>query len=144
YGCYFRGPRVDRRSLTVAALISSLRLLQPADPMIRAFFLACGTFITLCGGSLLLVDRVVLTDDAARHLRDSSGSLVEASIDDAAANNGRPPWRFVSQDVIDPPDWGAFGLLSIGGVTLLYTFALPGRRDDDDEEDGSAPFLRQR
>ena len=58
------------------------------------------------------------------------------------------PSGFVFQPsllMIPGPRSFAFGLLSIGGVTLLYTFALPGRRDDgDDEEDDSAPFHRHR
>ena len=31
--------------------------------------------------------------------------------------------------VIDPPDWAAFSLMSIGSVTMLYSFAVPRRRD---------------
>ena len=31
--------------------------------------------------------------------------------------------------VIDPPDWAAFSLLSIGSVTMLYSFAVPRRKD---------------
>lgn len=136
--------------------------------MIRAFFLACGAFITLCGGLLLLVDQIVLTDEAGGWLRATAGPLVDAETTDTGTSAGKTRWRLVSlarhahetdatkeasgdpsdivgRNVVDPPDWGAFGLLSIGGVTLLYTFALPGRRDDgDDEEDDSAPFHRHR
>jgi len=29
------------------------------------------------------------------------------------------------QKVVDPPDWAAFSLMSIGSVTILYAIALP-------------------
>jgi hypothetical protein len=33
--------------------------------------------------------------------------------------------------VLDIPQWAAFSLISIGGVTMLYAAALPKRRYDD-------------
>ena len=30
--------------------------------------------------------------------------------------------------VIDPPDWAAFSLLSVGAVTMLYAIALPKKQ----------------
>ena len=30
-----------------------------------------------------------------------------------------------SRPILDPPDWAAFTLLSIGSVTMLYSVALP-------------------
>ena len=30
-----------------------------------------------------------------------------------------------SRPVIDPPEWAAFTLLSIGSVTMLYSVAIP-------------------
>jgi len=30
--------------------------------------------------------------------------------------------------VIDPPEWAAFSLMSIGTVTMLYTVALPKKK----------------
>ena len=30
-----------------------------------------------------------------------------------------------SRPIIDPPEWAAFTLLSIGSVTMLYSVALP-------------------
>ena len=105
--------------------------------MIRSFFLACGTFISLCGGLLLLVDRVVLTDMAARHFHAGSATTAAMPLEKPAGSE--TPWRFVTHDTVDPPDWSAFGLLSLGGVTLLYTFSLPGRRAEDQDEDEDEP-----
>ncbi|HEX6983981.1 MAG TPA: hypothetical protein VF170_01335, partial [Planctomycetaceae bacterium] len=101
--------------------------------MIRALFFACGLFVTLCGGLTACVDRVVLTDYAGRRLREAAGPT--ASVE---SQSGPSPWRLVSvvrdteaasegREVIDPPDWAAFALLSVGGVTVLYALALPGR-----------------
>ena len=107
--------------------------------MFRAMFFACAVFIMLCGGLLLFVDRVVLTDYAGRKLRESDAPVIASSSQVSLSQ-----WRLVSsvsnpddvtagREVIDPPDWAAFALLSAGGVTLLYTLALPGQRDDDEE-----------
>lgn len=104
--------------------------------MIRAAFFSCGCFVTLCGAALLFVDRVVLTDYASGRVRQTVG---EAAKKEPAA------WRLIyaagdenasgSGEVIDPPDWGGFCLLSVGGVTLLYSLCLPGRRRDEEEEE---------
>lgn len=100
--------------------------------MIRAAFFACGVFVALCGGALTLVDRVVLTDYAGRKLRgavetkSSALRLIYSSGENTVA---------AGREVIDPPDWGGFCLLSVGGVTLLYSLCLPGRETEADEED---------
>ncbi len=125
--------------------------------MIRAFFLACGTFLSLCGVLLLAVDRVVLTATAARQLHGGSGEAATLSVGDGGngnmdgpgeASGGEQAWQFLTHDTVDPPDWAAVGLMSIGGVTLLYTFSLSGRRDededDDEEEDDDLVFLSRR
>lgn len=104
--------------------------------MIRAAFFSCGCFVTLCGAALLFVDRVVLTDYASRRVRET---VCEAAKKEPAK------WRLIyavdgetapeAGEVIDPPDWGGFCLLSVGGVTLLYSLCLPGRRRDEEEEE---------
>jgi hypothetical protein len=105
--------------------------------MIRALFLACGVFVALCGGALACVDRVVLTDYAGQKVAEAAGPV---------AVEERGPWRLVSavrqgegtpaeRMVIDPPDWAAFALLSVGGVTVLYAIALPGRREEEEAEE---------
>jgi len=101
--------------------------------MIRAGFFTCGLFVTLCGVVLLFVDRVVLTDYAGKKLReaakqDSSAWRLVYSVD----GGGEP----TGAEVVDPPDWGGVCLASVGGVTLLYSLCLPGRKPDDEEDEG--------
>jgi hypothetical protein len=107
--------------------------------MIRATFFALGLFVTLCGVSLLYIDRLVLNTEASRQLRHWA--------EQTEATEQRSPWRLIShlrpddepslQNVVDPPDWAGAALLSFGGVLLLYALSLPGRRrDEEDETDG--------
>ena len=34
-------------------------------------------------------------------------------------------YQHARKQVIDPPEWAAFSLMSIGTVTMLYSVALP-------------------
>ena len=83
--------------------------------MMRSTFFAMGLFVTLWGASFLAIDKVILTskDETAR----------------------KPGFRglFTAVDarrqrVIDPPDWAAFSLMSVGSVTMLYAIALPKKQ----------------
>lgn len=80
--------------------------------MLRATFFAVGLFTTLWGIGLLFVDKMVLKVDS-----------------DAAQQSGfRGLFTAVAPErsrVIDPPDWAAFSLMSVGAVTMLYSVALP-------------------
>ena len=83
--------------------------------MWRAFFFSTGLFVTLVGASFLLVDKMTLNVKA-----------------DAPKGKGfRGMFTGVSPDkkmIVDPPDWAAFSLMSVGTVNLLYTFALPKKQ----------------
>jgi hypothetical protein len=83
--------------------------------MVRATFFAMGLFVSLVGGSFLLVDKVVLNvrPDAAQV--EGFRGLFSAQTPDSKA-------------VFDPPDWAAFSMMSIGTVTMLYAAALPRRQ----------------
>jgi hypothetical protein len=83
--------------------------------MLRGTFFSIGMFIALWGVSLLFVDKLVLKvqDDPAR-TPGFRGML---------AGNPQPHPK-----VIDPPDWAAFSMLSIGAVTMLYAVALPKKQ----------------
>ena len=105
--------------------------------MIRAAFFACGFFVTLCGVLATCVDRVVLTDYASRRLR-------QAVRQSEATDSGG--WRLLSttdaggaagdaRQVVDPPDWAGFALLSVGGVQMLYSLCLPRAKAEDDDEE---------
>jgi hypothetical protein len=84
-------------------------------PMLRGTFFSIGLFITLWGVSLLFVDKLVLNvpDDNARN-PNFRGMYA-----------GNAPGK---QRVIDPPEWAAFSLLSVGAVTMLYAVALPKKQ----------------
>lgn len=109
--------------------------------MIRSIFLACGLFVSLCGGILLGVDRIVLTDAATRELR---ARLATSTGEPSSGAPSEDRWQFIQPlegssdenevDVIDPPDWSAFAFLSAGCVTILYACSLPGQRREEDED----------
>ncbi len=86
-------------------------------PMLRGTFFSIGMFITLWGVSLLFVDKLVLNmpEDVAARTPGFRGMY--------QGNTQQPKQR-----VIDPPDWAAFSLLSVGAVTMLYAVALPKKQ----------------
>ena len=80
--------------------------------MMRATFFAIGLFIALWGGGFLVIDKLVLSTDSGPTAQGGFRGLF----------GGVAPAR---QKVIDPPDWAAFSLMSVGTVTMLYAVALP-------------------
>jgi hypothetical protein len=79
--------------------------------MMRATFFAIGLFVTLWGVGFLVVDKMVLNMKS-----------------DAQQGGFRGLFNSVTPErarVIDPPDWAAFSLMSVGTVTMLYSVALP-------------------
>jgi hypothetical protein len=79
--------------------------------MIRALFFGLGTFVGLWGMSLFAVDGVLL--DLAE---DASCSRMVQVISRAAPDGRR---------MVDPPDWVGYTLVGMGGLTMLYSVALP-------------------
>uniref|UniRef100_A0A7C2NZS8 Uncharacterized protein n=1 Tax=Schlesneria paludicola TaxID=360056 RepID=A0A7C2NZS8_9PLAN len=84
--------------------------------MLRASAFAIGLFIAQWGASFLVIDKLVLFNTTGEE-RGIRAMLAKEQIADEA----RP--------VIDPADWTAFALMSIGSVTMLYAVALPKRKD---------------
>ncbi len=80
--------------------------------MLRASAFATGLFIALWGAMFLVVDQIVLYSPP-EHEPGIRGMLKKESI----GTETRP--------IIDPADWAAFTLMSIGSVTMLYSVALP-------------------
>lgn len=80
--------------------------------MLRSTFFSVGLFVALCGGSLLFIDKIVL-DPTQAPVRPSGFRGLFASM------------ATPDQKTIDPPDWAAFSLISIGAITMLYAVALP-------------------
>ncbi|WP_339728155.1 hypothetical protein [uncultured Gimesia sp.] len=90
--------------------------------MFRSTFFAAGLFVLLTGTSFLFVDKMVLTHkvvvEEPEPVREPEfrGFLGMTSLNDD------------KQEVLNPPDWAAFSMMSIGAVTMLYAAALPKRR----------------
>jgi hypothetical protein len=81
----------------------------------RASFFAVGLFVAMWGVSLFFVDKIVFkTQEEARRDQNFRGFL-----------SSMTPQR---QKTVDPPDWASFSLLSIGSVTMLYSLALPKKK----------------
>jgi len=83
--------------------------------MVRAVFFSIGLFIALWGGSFLVIDKLVLNSDSESASQGGFRGLL----------GGVSPAR---KKVIDPPDWAAFSLMSVGTVTMLYAVALPKKQ----------------
>ncbi len=80
--------------------------------MLRSACFAAGLFLGLWGVSFLAIDKLVMHEPAERD-PGIRGMLAKQVV-------GRE-----SRPIIDPPDWAAFTLLSIGSVAMLYSVALP-------------------
>ncbi|MDP1799254.1 MAG: hypothetical protein Q8K78_17295 [Planctomycetaceae bacterium] len=80
--------------------------------MLRASAFAAGLFVCLWGGIFLVVDKIVL-HSPPKNEPGIRGMLKKQAIGEET----RP--------IIDPADWSAFTLMSIGSVTMLYSVALP-------------------
>jgi hypothetical protein len=81
----------------------------------RSVFFALGLFVTLWGTAFLLVDKLVLTSDADPQNKSGFRGLFQ--------NTSQAKKR-----VVDPPEWAAFSLMSVGTVTMLYAVALPKKK----------------
>ena len=80
--------------------------------MLRASFFAGGMFIIMLGISTMFVDKLVLHgQEDSRRDPNFRGMFTSVNAD--------------RQHVFDPPDWAGFSLLSVGGITILYSLALP-------------------
>lgn len=84
--------------------------------MLRSIFFATGLFVVLWGVSFLFVDKVTLKVGNQAQLRQRGFRGMFSS-----RSAAKPK-------IIDPPDWAAFSLMSIGSVTMLYAVALPRKR----------------
>lgn len=90
--------------------------------MFRSSFFAAGLFVLLSGTSFLFIDKMVLTHkvvlEEPEPVREPEfrGFLGMTTLNED------------QQEVLNPPDWAAFSMMSIGAVTMLYAAALPKRR----------------
>ncbi|MEX0715593.1 MAG: hypothetical protein WD066_03360 [Planctomycetaceae bacterium] len=86
--------------------------------MLKSSFFAGGLFVALWGVSLLFVEQIVLKESRGPQQRQEGFRGMFAPGD----SGGRGAAK---DNVIQPPDWAAFSLMSVGAVTMLYAAALP-------------------
>ncbi|MBW3538697.1 MAG: hypothetical protein KY476_00355 [Planctomycetes bacterium] len=105
--------------------------------MFRSIFFASGLFVTLWGISLLFVDKLVLktpgetTAAAAENVAEQvdQRTNIRARVGPASQTTAVPAEEPVAEPkIVDPPDWAAFSLMSLGTVTMLYAIALPKKQ----------------
>ena len=80
--------------------------------MLRASCFAVGLFVGMWGLAFLAIDKLVMHQPIEKD-PGIRGMLAKQVVD----KEHRP--------IIDPPDWAAFTMMSIGSVTMLYAIALP-------------------
>jgi hypothetical protein len=81
--------------------------------MWRAFFLATGAYCCLLGAQCLAIDKAIL----------SSSETTQTRI----LGMGIPSTTTERNKELAPPDWAPWSLLSLGAVTVLYSFTIPNR-----------------
>jgi hypothetical protein len=81
--------------------------------MSRSICFSAGLFIALWGVSFLFIDKIVLNSTDVQR---------EAGFRGLFARN------VAREKVVDPPEWAAFTLISVGVVTMLYSVALPKKQ----------------
>jgi hypothetical protein len=84
--------------------------------MLRASAFAAGLFVALWGAVFLVVDKVVLYSPP-----ESEPGIRGMLKQQAIGQETRP--------IIDPQEWAAFTLMSLGSVTMLYAVALPKKQN---------------
>jgi len=81
--------------------------------MIRSFLFAVGLMVGATGVACLQVDRVILKSRGTPTTPTGWRRFV------TRVSNDR-------REVIQPPEWAAYALMSVGAVTTLYTLTMPG------------------
>jgi hypothetical protein len=81
--------------------------------MSRSIFFAAGLFVALWGTSFLFIEKIVFRPAEMQRETGFRGLFARAMPRERAFN---------------PPEWGAFSLMSIGAVTMLYAAALPKKQ----------------
>ncbi|MFQ5732113.1 MAG: hypothetical protein ACE5KM_09165 [Planctomycetaceae bacterium] len=86
--------------------------------MMRSTFFAAGLFVALWGAAFLFVDKV--------QMKMPGDPKPEPGFRGFLTQVAPQPAR---RKIVDPPDWAAFSLMSLGAVTMLYAVALPRKQD---------------
>ena len=88
----------------------------------RHQFLFIGLFVLLIGLQFRYVSAYVLNPEATRFLAERTGHATPAyaSLFSATAGTTAAPRK-----VLEPPDWLAWCLMSVGAVLCLHSLAMP-------------------
>ena len=78
----------------------------------RSICFAVGLFVVLWGAVFFLVDQMVVSTQAE-------------ILNTEFLRSWWTTWNDGHQAAFHPPEWAAFALLSIGGLTMLYSVGLP-------------------
>ena len=78
-----------------------------------------GLFVTLWGISFLFIDKLIIKAKKDVQPQQQAFRGLFAAVTPQGSKH----------KIVDPPDWAAFSLLSIGTVTMLYSVALPRRHE---------------
>lgn len=81
--------------------------------MWRSFFLASGVYCCLLGAQSLAVDKAILANKEP-----PTGQFSDLRIPGASLTRNKE---------FTPPAWAPWSLMSLGAVTLLYSFTIPKR-----------------
>ena len=77
--------------------------------MLRSFFLAIGISLVILGGECLVVDKAVLAVPIQMKSESTfPGSLINTN----------------NKQILTPPEWAPWGLLSVGAVVSLYALTV--------------------
>ncbi len=82
--------------------------------MIRAFALAIGITLCILGAECLLFEKVIL----------AAGEPTAAPANAVAIGQQN---RANQPQIIQPPEWAPWSLLSAGAVVIIYSFTIPRR-----------------
>jgi hypothetical protein len=85
--------------------------------MWRSFFLAVGVTLCIMGAESLFVEKVVLAAKQDPLLQESQGFSMPFLSGDMEARSRE----------FAPPDWAPWSLISVGAVTMIYSFTIPRR-----------------
>ena len=90
--------------------------------MWRSFFLGVGIALIIIGAECMVVEKVVVAERVKRN-PDPTTTNFFASNQSSQVNVG-------SSKSLNVPEWLPWGLISIGAVTVLYSFTIPKRVKD--------------
>jgi len=88
----------------------------------RSFFLSVGIALIIIGAECMVVEKVVVAERVKRNPDPTTTNFF--------ASNQSSQVNVDSSKSLNVPEWLPWGLISIGAVTVLYSFTIPKRVKD--------------